>query len=175
MLLATSAALLVHKLLRPHFVLRSLNTWSAKSLHNKISTWLHLRATQWKLFSMAHLTAPDSVLKLQLKYKNAVVLQTFVCSLCYSQAAVLEKQSPQTVNHPRGTKSNGNNATWKFVYMALFPLWGISVSTKVIIVACTLFLSYRTDFSCYSSALFVKTSLCSYPCKLPIKYPKSVQ
>lgn len=72
---------------------------------------------------MAHLTAPDSVLKLQLKYKNAVVLQTFVCSLCYSQAAVLEKQSPQTVNHPRGTKSNGNNATWKFVYMVLFPLW----------------------------------------------------
>lgn len=90
-----------------------------KSLHN-ISRWLHTGATQWKLVSMAHLAAPDTVLKQQLRYMNAVI-----CSLCCSRAAVLEKQSPQTLNQPWGTKDNGNNATWKFVYMVLFPLQGI--------------------------------------------------
>lgn len=96
-----------------------------RSLHNNISRWLHIGATQWKLVSMAHLAAPDIVLKQQLRYMNGVICQTFASSLCYSQAAVLERQSPQTLNQPLGAKDNGNNATWKFVCMVLFPLQGI--------------------------------------------------
>lgn len=102
------------------------------SLHSNISRWLHTGASQWKLVSMAHLAAPDIVLKQQLRCMNAVICQTFACRLCYSQAAVLEKQSTQTLNQPWGTKDNGNNATWKFVYMVLFPLQGILYFTSIL-------------------------------------------
>lgn len=47
----------------------------------------------------------------------------------------------------------------KFVYMVLFPLWGISVCTKFITAACS-----RENIQSY----FLNT--CSFTCKLPIIY-----
>lgn len=113
--LATSAA-------HVHFMATSC----CKSLHNKMPRWLYTERSGHTMETIFQGTPSCTwqCLKLPLEYKNTIISKTRVCSLCSSRAAVLEKHSLQTVRHPWGTQSNQNNATWKFVYMVLFPLQG---------------------------------------------------